>query len=68
MCLHGNPDTGTTVVQLTSGEVMQVSALESGGGCGLSPWCCVDSGSNLKYESQVHCEKMELAMFNGKAS
>ena len=65
VCLHGNPDTGTVVLQLASGEVMKVSADDSGGFV-LSPWCCADSGSSLKYESLVHCEKMELAVFNEK--
>ncbi len=46
---------------------MKVSAVDSGG-CDLSPWHCADSGSALRYESQVHCEKLELANFNGKAS
>lgn len=64
LCLHSNPDTGTVVVQLTSGEVMRVTPdlLE---GCSLSPWL-LDSGASLKYEDQVHCEKMQLACFNGK--
>ena len=34
-------------------------------GCGLSPWL-LDSGAPLIYEDEVHCEKMELAVFNEK--
>lgn len=66
LCLHGNPSTGTAVLQLTTGEVLRVSsAADSSEGCVLSPWL-LDSGSSLKYEGMVHCEKMELALFNGK--
>lgn len=64
LCLHGNPDTGTAVMQLTSGEVMKISSVDSEG-CVLSPWL-LDSGSSLRYDGSVHCEKMELALFNGK--
>lgn len=61
LCLYGNPNTGTAIVQLTSGEVMKLNAE----GSGLSPWL-LDSGSPLKYDELVRCEKMELALFNGK--
>ena len=63
LCLHGNPDTGTAIVQLTSGEVMKISVDSEG--CVLSPWL-LDSGSSLRYDGLVHCEKMELALFNRK--
>ena len=67
LCLHGNPDTGTVVMQLLSGEVMKVmpTSPESTDGCGLSPWL-LDSGSPLRYKEQIHCDRMELAVFNGK--
>lgn len=64
LCLHGNPSTGTVVMQLMTGEVLRVSSANSEG-CTLSPWL-LDSGASLRYEETVHCEKMELAVFNGK--
>lgn len=64
LCLHGNSDTGTVVVQLVSGEVMKLTSADPEG-CVLSPWL-LDSGSSLRYDELVHCEKMQLALFNGK--
>ena len=63
LCLHGNPNTGTAIVQLTTGEVLRVS--DGFDGCVLSPWL-LESGSSLKYDEMVRCEKMELVVFNGK--
>ena len=64
LSLCANPDTGTAVVQLTSGKVMKYSMLDSEK-YDLSPWQ-LDSGSNLNFGEQLCCEKIELALFNGK--
>jgi elongator complex protein 1 len=65
LCLYGNPNTGTAIVQLTTGEVLRILPSDSSEGCVLSPWL-LDSGASLKYDEMVRCEKMELAVFNGK--
>ena len=64
LCVYSNPDTSTAIVQLTSGEVWKISPvdLES---FSLTPWE-LDSGCCLTFGEHSHCEKMELAFFNGK--
>lgn len=63
LCLYGNPDTNTAVVQLISGEVLRWEGMEKTQPPSLSSWM-LGSGHPMKFEQQ--CGKIELALFNGK--
>ncbi len=65
VCLYGNPDTGTVVVQLSSGDILNWNGTEATEqSLPLSPRLLGDSRTPLRLAQP--CGKIELTLFNGK--
>ncbi len=65
VCLYGNPNTGTVVVQLSSGDILNWNGTEATEqSLPLSPRLLGDSRTPLRLAQP--CGKIELTLFNGK--
>ena len=64
VCLRGNPDTGTVVVQLSSGDILNWNASSTVSEHPALSARILDSGHPLKLLQP--CGKIELALFSGK--